>query len=401
MELARAAELIRRGPGIMAILPPDAEVEQLLDRARPLAAGDPAAEGRILTAEAFASDERDPGTRELAERGLELAIFAGDRIGESAALDMLTTIHTVHGEPAEAMACAVRRTELLAQVPMTADSALEFFDAFQMASACAVTAGDLRAAYRLGEGLCDLPFYREEDHLATSRLIVVGLLSGAWDEAVELSELFLRGWERAGRPIASNLSSAPYAAATVHGLRGNDVLRQHWIDVYATLSTPERPVRVPSYARLQAVAGTIQFREFFDALVLLHRGEADEAVTLLDEAPEELVNHFNGTWRPWYSSVWAEAAVLADRPDAAERVARARVTAYGNPVAEAVVRRAAGLVAGTANGRDDIVAAAAALRSLGAKYQWARTLVMLDGADRERGEQELAALGATPMAWPR
>ena len=60
MELARAAELIRRGPGIIAALPPAGEVERLLERARPLAAGDPAAEARILTAEAFNLDERDP-----------------------------------------------------------------------------------------------------------------------------------------------------------------------------------------------------------------------------------------------------------------------------------------------------------------------------------------------------
>ena len=30
-----------------------------------------------------------------------------------------------------------------------------------------------------------------------------------------------------------------------------------------------------------------------------------------------------------------------------------------------------------------------------------RTLVMLGGEDRERGEQELAALGAAAMPWPR
>ncbi len=73
----------------------------------------------------------------------------------------------------------------------------------------------------------------------------------------------------------------------------------------------------------------------------------------------------------------------------------------GNPIAQALVRRAAGLAAGPDEGRDDVVVAAAALRPLGAKYQWARTLVMLGGADRERGEQELAALRATPMPWPR
>jgi len=371
-ELARTAELIGRGPGIIATLPPEGEVTRLLDRARPLVAGDPAGEGRVLIAQAWAADERDEATREMVERALDLARSAGDLIGVSAALDMLTTIHTAHGEPAEAMAVAVRRTDLLAQLPMTADTALEFFDAFQMGSSCAVAAGRLSIAHRLGEGLCDLPFWREEDHLGTSRLIVVGLLSGAWDEALRLSELFERGWERAGRPIAGNLSPAPYAVAAIQGLRGDEEQRRRWTDLSATLATPGRP------------SETIHFGEFFDALVVLHRGEAHEAVALLDEAPEGFVNHYDGMWRAWYASVWAEAAVLADLPDTAERLARAVPMTSGNPIAGAVVRRAAGLAAGDDAGRADVVGAASALRVLGAKYQWARTLVML---------------GATPMPW--
>lgn len=76
----------------------------------------------------------------------------------------------------------------------------------------------------------------------------------------------------------------------------------------------------------------------------------------------------------------------------------------GNPIAEAVVRRASGLARlgadGHGRGRDDVVAAASSLRSLGARYQWARTLVMLGAEDRERGLAELAVMGAAPMAWP-
>src|SRR4051794_7082241 len=70
MELARAAELIQRGPGIIAKLPPPGEVERLLELARPLAGGDPATEARILTAEAFNLDERDPEARRLVDRAL-------------------------------------------------------------------------------------------------------------------------------------------------------------------------------------------------------------------------------------------------------------------------------------------------------------------------------------------
>jgi len=364
-------------------------VERLLERARPLATGDAAAEARILVAEAFNLDEREPAARSLVDRALELARAAGDPLAESAALDQLTSVLTARGDLPTALASAVRRTELLRALPVTADSALEFFDAFQMASQCAVSAGDLRAAHRLGEGLCALPFYREEDHLATSRLIVVALLSGAWDEAVELSELFRAGWERAGRPVAGNLNTAPYAVATVHALRGDEVARADWMSVVAMLRTPGRPLT------------TIHVGEFFDALVLLHRGQAAEAVALLADPPEEFLNHYNGMWRAWYASVWAEAAVLAGLPEGGERVERARPLTAGNPVAEALVQRASALAAGAPDRRGDLQAAATHLHALGARYQWARTLVMLGGDDRERGEQELAALGAAAMPWPR
>ena len=44
--------------------------------------------------------------------------------------------------------------------------------------------------------------------------------------------------------------------------------------------------------------------------------------------------------------------------------------------------------------------AAATLEAAGCRYQWARTLVAMGGAERARGEAELAAMGATVMAWP-
>jgi predicted ATPase/DNA-binding CsgD family transcriptional regulator len=388
MELARAAELIGRGPGIIFTMPAAGEVERLLQEARPLAAGDIAAEARILIAEAHNADEGEAIAQTLVDRALELSRAVDDPLAESAALDELTSIQLAHGDVRAALESSVRRTELLAPLPVTVESAMEFFDAFSMASECAVAAGDLEAARRLGEGLCELPFYREEDHLATSRLIVVDLLSGAWDEAVELSARFLAAWERAGRPAAGNLSRASYAAATVHALRGDDVAREAWMGVVATLNTSGRPVR------------GVHFGEFFDALVLLHRGQARDAVNLLAAPPEAFRNHYNGVWRAWYASAWAEAAVLAGHPDADDRVDRARGLTLGNPVAYAIVMRASALAAGAANGRGDLVTAAAALLPLGSRYQWARTLVMLGGADRERGEQELAAIGATPMAWP-
>ncbi len=50
--------------------------------------------------------------------------------------------------------------------------------------------------------------------------------------------------------------------------------------------------------------------------------------------------------------------------------------------------------------RDGLIPAAAALAAAGCRYQWARTLVHIGGAERARGESELAAMGATAMAVP-
>ncbi|WP_395695631.1 ATP-binding protein [Nocardioides sp.] len=403
IDLARAAELVGRGPGIMAVAPAAGETERLLARARPLADGDPAAESRILTAEAFALNTEDPVVLRLVDRAIALAREAGDPLGESAALDMLTAVQLADGQLAAALDSAVRRTELLTPLRVTADSALELFDAFQMASLCALAAGDLGEAKRLGEGLLDLPFYREEHHLATSRLIVVGLIAGAWDDALAQSELFRAGWERAGRPVQGNLRAAPYAAATIHGLRGDDEARAEWMEVVGILQTPVFVDEVQDV--VLRLPRAVHFGKFFDGLVLVHRGPLEEAAELVDEPPEDFVGDVGGLWRPWYASVWAEAAVLAGDPEARERVRRAEVLTSGNPIARAVVQRASGLLDGGADGpgpgRDEMVAAAAALRSLGARYQWARTLALLGGADAERGLAELAAMGAAPMAGPR
>ena len=95
---------------------------------------------------------------------------------------------------------ALRRTELLAPLQVTASAALEFFDGFGMAADCAVAAGDLPAARELAERLRDLPFHREEGHLATARLLVVTTLAGDWNETIALAERFREGWDRAGRP---------------------------------------------------------------------------------------------------------------------------------------------------------------------------------------------------------
>ena len=197
-DLARSAELINRGPGLMATAAPRGAVEALIAEARSLAGDDPVADARILVAEAFNGAEADPATTELIDRALTLARRVGDPLIESAALDQLTAVQLARGEVRAAAASALRRTELLTPKPVTAGSGLEFFDAFSMATDGAIAAGDLPAARQLAERARDLPFHREEGHLATARLIVVCALAGDWDEALVLARPLPRGMGAGG-----------------------------------------------------------------------------------------------------------------------------------------------------------------------------------------------------------
>jgi predicted ATPase/DNA-binding CsgD family transcriptional regulator len=386
-DLARNAELINRGPGLMATKPAIGEVEALIAEGWTLAGGDLAAQAQLLTAEAFNSGSADPATVELVERALILARRIEDPLIESAALDQLTAVQLAHGEIRAAAASALRRTELLAPVKVTATAGFEFLDSFTMAADCAVAAGDLVGARRLAERLRELPFNREEGHLGTARLLVVTVLAGDWAEALGLAEWYREGWERAGRPRAGNLSRGAYAAATVYGLRGDDSSRAGWLDIVDALTTPGRSL------------AALHFGEFFDAMLLLHRGLPEQAVQVLDTAPEEFNEWDTGMWRPWYAALWAEAAVMSGHEDAAARVERARRMSTDNPIATAIVERAAVLASGDGD-RDGLTAAAAALETAGCRYQWARTLVIMGGADRVRGEDVLATMGAAPMVWP-
>jgi predicted ATPase len=411
-DLAEAAEMIGRARGLMATAPADGQADALLARAWALTraardgaaearlpAAEPgllAAEARLLTAEAFNRDDIDPVTAELTDRAIALARGAGDPLIQSAALDQLTGVQLARGELRAALASTLRRLEILSSQPMTARSGLEHADALYMATECATAAGDLGTARELAERTRELPFHREEGHLATARLIVVTTLTGQWDEALTLAGQFREGWERAGRPRAGNLTRSAYAAATVYGLRGDDEARTAWLDIVNALATPARPL------------STMAFSEFFDALLLLHRGQAEAAARRLTAPPGRFRDWAGGMWRPWYAALWAEAAVLSGHPDAAARIYRARLATLDNPIAAAIVARAEVLSGGNAVGltgapageHTGLAPAAAALEAAGCRYQWARTLVAIGGTERVRGEAALAAMGATVMAWP-
>ena len=379
-ELARAAELVNRGIGLMEEMATDAVAGELLDAARPLAGDDDGARTRVLVAEAFRAGGADPATAALARQAHELARRAGDPLAESAALDALTLVQLTQADVGAAVASTRRRLELLGPVRMTAASGMELGDAYSMAVDCAIGAGDLDAARELARRSERLPFHREEAHLTTARLLLVAALAGDLGDAVDLGERYLEGWERAGRPRASSLARGAYAMATVHGLRGDAEERRRWLDVAADVTTRGRETSQLAFARV------------LDGTLLLHRGLPGQARELLASARERRVDWHEGLWRMWYLPLWAESAVLAGTADAADLVAEAAAATSGSAVGRALTGRAAALLAGDDAGLRD---AARALAAAGCRYQWARTLSLLPDPDRREGTDALTRLGAT------
>ena len=80
-----------------------------------------------------------------------------------------------------------------------------------------------------------------------------------------------------------------------------------------------------------------------------------------------------GMWRPWYAALWVEAAVLADRPDAASRIEPGRQAARDNPIATAIVERAAAIATGD---HDAVERSATTFWQHDCPYQHARSLVI-------------------------
>lgn len=388
-DLATAATTAYRFSGAFTRVPPPAEPAALLTAAHELAGADadPAtgaalalAEAGVL-ADAFGSDQGpldNPVTDTLAraEQAVALARRAADPLATSAALDALAGAQSWAGDSFAAAATARSRVALLSSLPVTPASTHELTDALVSGIDTSLGVGDLPAARGWGRQLADLPLLAEVGHYATSWLLIADALAGNVDEVLAASGRFVEAWERTGRARAPRLGAAAAAVAMIHGLRGDHRARAEWLDIEDQLvSTPAR----------SAGYGAV-----FDATVQLHHGQVEAALERVAAEPERLWKWVTWIWLHWYVALRAEAAVLAGHPQARDRVAAARVTVAGNPVATAQVQRAAALLDGDQSG---LRAAADAFETAGCRYQRARTLVLAGDENAAAGAAALADLG--------
>src|SRR5215813_2595854 len=277
-DLATAAATFFRMSGVFARLPPPQEATALLTRARELAGDDPAGQAALVLAEcgalghAFFAEQAEPKTAAsqttaLAEHAVELARGLHDPLAESAALYALTGAQRRAGDTFAAAATARLRVDLLHSVPASPAAAFELIDALLIATATSIGVGDLPAARQWGRQLRDLPLLAEVGHVATSRLLVADALAGHATDVIANSGRFLDAWMQAGRPRAPGFGPAAAAVAMIHGLRGDDTGRAEWLAIIDQLGVP--PERRSGYSPT------------FDAITLLHRGQAPLALERL------------------------------------------------------------------------------------------------------------------------
>jgi len=272
-------------------------------------------------------------------------------------------VHLALHDIVEATRAARRRGVTIETLSVLASNGFEVLDYHLMASAVSVASGDFVAARAHADALATLPFLRDEHHLSLRTRLMVDALAGNFDHVTRDAERFRLGWERAGRPPAMGLARAAHAVAMVYGMLDDDQQRSEWLGVTVKLGvSPE-----------QLAGCEMGWAPIFDALLALHRDDADGAMRRLsaDLDDPQVWRYWNtGLWRPWYAALWAEAAVLADHPDAARRIEQSRPAARDNPIAAAIVERAAAMACGA---HDSIDRCASTFGRLSCPYQRSRS----------------------------
>ncbi|MFF3437132.1 ATP-binding protein [Streptosporangium sp. NPDC002721] len=391
-DLATAATIAYRFSTTFVRVPSREEALALIAEAREPAGDDPAARAAVALAEAavltdaFGAAQGPPGnavpaTIARAELAVELARRTGDPLAESAALDALTGAQSWAGDTFATAATAGRRITLLSSLPVSPAGTHELIDALGMAAEACLGAGDVPGARRWARRLAGHPSLAEAGHRATCRLLMADALAGDAGEVLAGSVRFLDAWRRAGGPALPILCPAVAAVAMIHDLRGDRDAGREWREVLGRLGSP------PEH--------TYGYGAVFDAMVLLHRGRAPEALERMAPEPGQVWKWVTWIWHHWYVALRAEAAVLAGSPGARGRLAEARGVVAGNPVAAAIVERAGALLDGD---REALLVTAGAFDAAGCRYQAARSMVLAGGDHAERGAAALAGLGLAPMA---
>jgi predicted ATPase/DNA-binding CsgD family transcriptional regulator len=358
-DLAWMSLWIVRSPGIMASPHTPEEGAAFLAEATAVADGSDTVEAAIAVARAFAGYVGL--TVERAEQAVALARQAQAPTLEDAALDLLTALHLRFNDLPAAVDVVRRRDELIESLPMSPRNGFAHSDHCLYGSEVLLAAGDLCGAAEYADRGARLPFNRDYGFLGVARQLKVNAIAGHFDDVLRDASRFRTSWERDGRPVVPNVAQCASAVAMVHGILGDDAGRAEWAQITDDLLGG------------QASPSRFAWQSTFDAIVELHVGNIASALNVLEvdiDDPETWWHAGQTMYRPWYAAVWAEAAVLARRDEAGDRVVRARRATRDNPITAAIVERAAAIAAGD---RPAVADLAATFAALGCPYQEERT----------------------------
>ena len=194
---------------------------------------------------------------------------------------------------------------------------------------------------------------------------MVDALAGHFDDVVRGGERFRIGWERAGRPVAPNLARASYAVAMVHGMR-----RRRRAPAVRGSASPST-----SASSAEQLAGfQTGWAPTFDALLALHRDDPDDRHAPT-HAPTSTTRRCRGSGTPGCGGrgtprCGRRPPCSPITPTRRSRLERSRHAARDNPIATAIVERAAAIATGD---HDTLDRFATTFARLGCPYQQARS----------------------------
>ncbi|MGI5205559.1 ATP-binding protein [Spirillospora sp. CA-108201] len=361
--LAFAVVTAERHPSGFDAEIPQERLRELLARAR--AAGN--LRDRVVAAHVAAARAWNHGTEKvtpdpyLAAAALAAARSAGDPVLLSAALDGCCIAALTAGRFREAHRIAAERAGLLPAMPRDVPyPAPEITDTYHMATACAVAAGDLRAALSAARLAASDDLVGDRSPVALSTLVQALVLRGDLDEALSHEAALWDVCEDAGSPLAWTAPSVA-AVALAHGLMGDEDGLRLWRARAERIAGDVRPRYLASYAA------------FVDARTALRAVGSRDAPALVERAfaafpPQDW-------YRGYARAAGAELAVAAGLPDAPERLAAASDAASENAWAAACLARASGRLR-----RDvgELAGSARAWERVGARHEQACTLELVE-----------------------
>jgi predicted ATPase len=295
----------------------------------------------------------------LAKTAVIAAADAADPVLGSAALQAVRTALLAAGRGRDAYLVTTERLALIPQLdPGVLGAASEIEDILAVACYDAVAVGDLPAALGIARQILDQDRDGDLPFLSLSKAIPPLVLTGRFDEALRHAEPMWRGWVRAGRMPAVWLPTAAHLIALAHGLTGHD----DGVSLWRTRAEQAATFSNVFHERHAPVA------DFIAARTLTHRGCVAGAAELVERAfgyPPE------ARYRAYAVATAAELAVVAQLPDAAQRVRDALPVTADNAWATACLLRAEARL-----DPDKISAAAQAWVRIDARFEHARTLAL-------------------------